>query len=163
MSKTTQPIPAGHENLIPHLVCDSCSDAIEFYKKAFGAEEIARIPAPDGRKIMHAELRIGKSILFLVDDFPEFCEGKSESPKTLKGTPVTIHRYVENCDAAMKRAQDAGAKVVMPAADMFWGDRYGVVIDPFGHKWSLATHIKDLTRDEMKAGMKEAFAHAAPR
>jgi uncharacterized glyoxalase superfamily protein PhnB len=152
MNNTTQPIPAGHENLIPHLVCDPCSEAIEFYKKAFGAEQIARIPAPDGRKIMHAELRIGKSILFLV-----------ESPKTLKGTPVTIHRYVENCDAAIKRAQDAGAKVVMPAADMFWGDRYGVVIDPFGHKWSLATHIKDLTPEEMKAGMKEAFAHAAPR
>ena len=158
MSKSTQPIPPGHENLIPHLVCDPCSEAIEFYKKAFGAEEIHRMPAPDGRRIMHAAIRIGNSFVFLVDDFPEFCGGKSSSPKALKGTPVTIHHYVENCDAAIKRAQDAGATVMMPAADMFWGDRYGVVTDPFGHKWSFATHIKDLTPDEMQAAMKEAFA-----
>lgn len=159
MSKTVQPIPAGHEGLIPHLVCDPCSEAIEFYKKAFGAEEIVRMPAPDGRRIIHAQLRIGKSFLFLVDDFPEFCGGKSGSPKALKGTPVSIHQYVANCDAAIKRAVDAGATVEMPAMDMFWGDRYGVVVDPFGHKWSLATHIKDLTPAEMQAGMKEAFAH----
>ena len=104
MSKSTQPIPPGHENLIPHLVCDPCSEAIEFYKKAFGAEEIHRMPAPDGRRIMHAAIRIGNSFVFLVDDFPEFCGGKSSSPKALKGTPVTIHHYVENCDAAIKRA-----------------------------------------------------------
>jgi PhnB protein len=158
MSKSTQPIPKGHENLIPHLVCDPCSEAIEFYKKAFGAEEVTRMPAPDGRRIMHAALRIGNSLVFLVDDFPEFCGGKASSPKALKGTPVTIHHYVENCDAAIKRAQDAGATVSMPAQDMFWGDRYGQVTDPYGHKWSLATHIKDLTPDEMRAGMKSAFA-----
>jgi uncharacterized glyoxalase superfamily protein PhnB len=162
MSKP-QPIPAGMEGLIPHLVCDPCSEAIAFYKKAFGAEEIARMPAPGGSKIMHAEIRIGKSMVFLVDDFPEFCEGKSESPKTLTGTPVTIHRYVDNCDAAIKRAQDAGAKVVMPAADMFWGDRYGVVVDPFGHKWSLATHVKDQTPEQTKAAMNEAFAQMPAR
>jgi len=158
MSKSAQPIPPGHENLIPHLVCDPCSEAIEFYKKAFGAEEIHRMPAPDGRKIMHAAIRIGQSFVFLVDDFPEFCEGKSQSPKALKGTPVTLHHYVANCDAAIKRAQDAGAAVVMPAQDMFWGDRYGVVIDPYGHKWSFATHIKDLTPDEMRGAMKDCFA-----
>jgi PhnB protein len=157
MSKSPQPIPPGHENLIPHLVCDRCSEAIEFYKKAFGAEEVGRVPAPDGR-IMHAALRIGNSFVFLVDDFPEFCGGKSESPKSLKGTPVTIHHYVENCDAAIKRAQDAGATVSMPAQDMFWGDRYGMVTDPFGHKWSFGTRIKDLTREEMRAAMKDAFA-----
>jgi PhnB protein len=156
MSKTTQPIPAGHENLIAHLVCDPCAAAIEFYKKAFGAEEVHRMPGPDGRKIMHAAIRIGKSFVFLVDDFPEFCGGKSQSPAALKGTPVTIHHYVENCDAAIKRAQDAGATVAMPAQDMFWGDRYGVVIDPFGHKWSFATHIKDVTPAEMQAAMKNA-------
>jgi PhnB protein len=159
MTKSVQPIPPGHENLIPHLVCDPCSEAIEFYKKAFGAEEVHRMPAPDGRKIMHAAIRIESSFVFLVDDFPEFCEGKSESPQSLKGTPVTIHHYVENCDAAIKRAVDAGAKVLMPAADMFWGDRYGVVTDPYGHKWSFATHIKDVTPDQMQVAMKEAFAH----
>jgi uncharacterized glyoxalase superfamily protein PhnB len=161
MSKSTQPIPPGHENLIPHLVCDPCSEAIEFYKKAFGAEEVQRAPAPDGRRIMHAAIRIGNSLVFLVDDFPEFCGGKSESPKALQGTPVTIHRYVKDCDAAIKRAQDAGATVLMPAEDMFWGDRYGVVTDPYGHKWSFATHIKDLTPDQMQAAMKEAFAQAS--
>jgi uncharacterized glyoxalase superfamily protein PhnB len=157
MSKSTQPIPPGHENLIPHLVCDGCSKAIEFYKQAFGAEEAHRMPAPDGR-LMHAAIRIGNSIVFLVDDFPEFCGGKSESPTGLKGTPVTLHHYVENCDAAIKRAVDAGATVTMPAADMFWGDRYGVVTDPFGHKWSFATHLKDLTPDQIQAAMRGASA-----
>ena len=158
MSKATQKIPSGLENLIPHLVCSPCSEAIEFYKKAFGAEEVSRAPAPDGRRIMHAQIRLGKSYVFLVDDFPEYCGGKSSTPKALSGTPVTIHHYVENCDAAIKRAQDAGATVTMPAADMFWGDRYGVITDPYGHKWSFATHQKDLTPDQMQAGMKEAFA-----
>lgn len=161
MSKTTQPIPPGQEHLIPHLVCDPCSEAIEFYKKAFGAEETMRMPAPDGRRIMHAAIRIGSSHVFLVDDFPEFCAGKSESPKSLKGTPVTLHHYVADCDAAIQRAQEAGAIVLMPAMDAFWGDRYGVVIDPYGHKWSFATHIKDMTPDQMQAAMKEAFSHGA--
>ena len=158
MSKPVQPIPPGHENLIPHLVCSPCTEAIEFYKKAFGAEEVVRMPAPDGKRIIHAAIRIGKSFVFLVDDFPEFCGGKASTPVALKGTPVSLHHYVENCDAAIKRAADAGAKVEMPAADMFWGDRFGVVIDPYGHKWSFATHQKDLTPAEMNAEMKSAFA-----
>ena len=116
------------------------------------------MPAPDGHRIMHAQIRIGKSYVFLVDDFPEFCGGKSSSATAVQGTPVTIHRYVENCDAAIKQAQDAGATVSMPAADMFWGSRYGVITDPLGHKWSLATHIKDVTPEQMQALMKEAFA-----
>jgi PhnB protein len=161
VSKSAQPIPPGHETLIPHLVCDPCSEAIEFYKKAFGAEEVNRVPAPDGRRIMHAALRIGKSYVFLVDDFPEFCGGTSQTPIALKGTPVSIHHYVADCDAAIKRAQEAGATVTMPHVDMFWGDRYGVVVDPYGHKWSFATHIKDLTPDEVRAGMNEAFARHA--
>jgi uncharacterized glyoxalase superfamily protein PhnB len=156
MSKSTQPIPPGHENLIPHLVCSPCTEAIEFYKKAFGAEEIHRLPAPDGRRIMHACLRIGRSFLFLVDDFPDFCGGKSST--ALKGTPVSLHHYIADCDAAIERAVNAGATVAMPPADMFWGDRYGVVIDPFGHKWSFATHLKDLSPVEMQAAMKEACA-----
>src|SRR5438270_10232796 len=111
LAMSKQPIPPGMENLIPHLVCDPCSEAIEFYKKAFGAEEVHRMPAPDGRRIMHAAIRIGNSFVFLVDDFPEFCGGKASSPKALKGTPVSIHHYVEYCDAAIKRALDAGATV----------------------------------------------------
>lgn len=158
MSKSTQPIPPGMENLIPHLVCSPCSEAIEFYKKAFDAEELHRTPTPDGQRIMHASIRIGGSVVFLNDDFPEYCGGKSQTPIGLGGTPVAIHHYVEDCDAAIQRAQEAGAKVQMPARDMFWGDRYGVVTDPYGHKWTFATHIADLTPEEMQAGMKAAFS-----
>ena len=153
-----RPIPEGYHSLTPYLVLSGAAEALEFYKKAFGAVEEGRVPAPDGKRIMHAALRVGKSYIFLVDDFPEFCGGKSATAISLKGTPVTIHHYVENCDAAIKRATDAGAKVEMPPADMFWGDRYGSVVDPFGHKWSFATHVKDLTPAEMEAGMKQAFS-----
>ena len=158
MSKATRSVPAGHESLIPHLVCDLCAEAMEFYKRAFDAEELDRVPAPDGRRIVHAAMRIGGGIVFLVDDFPEFSGGKASSPKALNGTPVTIHRYVEDCDAAIRRAADAGATVVMPPDDMFWGDRYGVVTDPFGHNWSFATHVRDLSPADIQAAMKEAFA-----
>ncbi len=154
----TTGIPTGHEGLIPHLVCDGCKDAIEFYKQAFGAEEVCAVPAPGGAKIMHAEVLIDGRPLFLVDDFPEFCEGKSESPKSLGGTPVTIHRFVADCDAAIDRAVKAGATVKMPPADMFWGDRYGVVTDPFGHNWSIATHKEDLTPEQISKNMEQAFA-----
>lgn len=158
MSKSAQPIPTGHEHMIPHLVCDP---AIEFYKKAFGAEETYRMPAPDGRRIMHAAIRIGNGYVFLADDFPEFRGGKGQSPTALKGTPVTMHRYVENCDAAVERALLAGAKALMPVGDAFWGDRYGAVVDPYGHHWAFATHIKDLTPAEIQEAMKEAFAQSA--
>ena len=158
MKPTTQPIPPGHENLIPHLVCTPCSEAIEFYKKAFGAEEVHRMPAPDERRVMHAAIRLGNSFVFLADDFPEFSGGKKSSPKDLKGTPVTLHQYVRDCDAAMQRAVDAGAKVVMPAMDMFWGDRYGVVTDPFGHNWSFATRQREMTPQEIRTAMNEAYA-----
>ncbi|MFZ5830217.1 MAG: VOC family protein [Planctomycetota bacterium] len=152
------PNPVGQEGLIPHLVCDPCADAIEFYKKAFGAEEICRMLAPGSNKVMHAAILVDGRPVFLADDFPEFCEGKSQSPQSLGGTPVSIHRYVEDCDAAVERAHKAGATVKMPAEDMFWGDRYGLVIDPFGHSWSFATHIRDLTPDEMAKAAEEAFA-----
>jgi uncharacterized glyoxalase superfamily protein PhnB len=161
MSHSVRPIPPGHENLIPHLVCSPCAEAIDFYRRAFGAEELHRISAPDGRRIMHAAIRIGTSLVFLVDDFPEHCGGKSESAQALNGTPVTLHHYVVDCDAAIQRAVSAGATVLMPAADMFWGDRYGAVRDPYGHKWSFATHLRDLAPAEMGAAMKEAFAQKA--
>jgi len=154
----TQPIPPGHENIIPHLVCSPCAAALDFYKKAFGAEEIHRMPSLDGKKVMHAAMRIGSSYVFLNDDFPEFCGGKSQTATALGGNSVSLHLYVQDCDAAIKRAMDAGATVVMPASDMFWGDRYGVITDPFGHKWAFATHIKDLTPEQMQAGMKESFS-----
>jgi uncharacterized glyoxalase superfamily protein PhnB len=154
----TKAIPAGREGLIPHLVCDRCAEAIEFYKKAFGAEEMFRMHAPGDTRIMHASILIDGRPVFLADDFPEYCGGKSQSPKALGGTPVTIHRNVEDCDAAIQRAEQAGATVQMPAEDMFWGDRYGVVIDPFGHSWSFATHLHDLTPEEIAKRAEAAFA-----
>jgi PhnB protein len=154
----TKAIPAGREGLIPHLKVDRCAEAIEFYKKAFGAEELARMPAPDGKRIMHAAILIGGQTVFLADDFPEYCGGKASSPTALGGTPVTIHRYVEDCDAVIQRAAQAGATVLMPAQDVFWGDRYGVVTDPFGHTWSMATHLRDLSPEEMAQAAQAAFA-----
>lgn len=152
----TQPIPEGHEGLIPHLVCDPCAEAIEFYKKAFGAEEATRMPGPDGERIMHAAILIDGRQLFLNDDFPEMSpDGKPSSPQALGGTPVTIHRYVEDVDAVAARAIEAGATVVMPVQDCFWGDRYGILKDPFGHNWAVATHISDPTPEEMAAAMQE--------
>jgi len=154
----TKPIPDGQEGLIPHLVCTPCADAIEFYRKAFGAEEVRRMPAPDGKRLMHAAIRIDGRFVFLADDFPEYCGGKEQSPAALGGTAVTLHRYVTDCDAAIERARRAGASVVMPASDMFWGDRYGVVKDPFGHSWAFATHVKDVSMEEMAKGAQAAFA-----
>lgn len=128
--------------LVPHLVVSDAVAAIEFYKKAFGAEEILRVPAEDGKRLLHAQLRIGTSMLYLCDDFPEFCGGKARTPGALGGTPVTIHQHVSDCDAAIDRAAAAGATVTMPAMDAFWGDRYGQVQDPFGHQWSFSTPLK---------------------
>lgn len=128
--------------LVPHLVVKGAAEAIEFYKKAFDAEEIVRMPAEDGKRLMHAQVKIGGSTMYLCDDFPEYCGGKSHTPEALGGTPTTLHRYVQDCDAAIKQAADAGATVIMPAQDMFWGDRYGQVKDPFGHTWSFATPLK---------------------
>jgi len=155
------PIPEGCEGIIPHLIVKGGTQAIEFYKKAFGAEEVMRIPSPDGR-VMHAELRIGSSLVYLADDFPEMCGGKSRNPKSLGGTPGTVHRYVTDCDSVVKRAVEAGATVSMPVQDMFWGDRYGVVEDPFGHSWSFATHKRDLTPEQISKAMAEAFSQAPP-
>jgi len=133
----------------PHLVCNGAADAITFYKQAFGAVELGRLPGPQG-KLMHAMLRIGDSAVMLVDEFPDY---GSFGPKSLKGSPVTIHLYVEDVDATVKRAVAAGAKITMPVDDMFWGDRYGKIEDPFGHHWSVATHIRDVSPEEMQAAM----------
>ncbi|NYE58865.1 putative glyoxalase superfamily protein PhnB [Duganella sp. 1224] len=137
--------------VIPHLVCEGAADAIEFYKKAFNAVEQMRMPGENGR-LMHAAISIGASTIMLADDFPEY---GGFGPKALKGSPVTLHLIVPDIDQAFQQAVDAGATVRMPPADMFWGDRYGQVIDPFGHHWSLATHIKDMTPAEMMEAMKQ--------
>lgn len=144
-------IPDGMHTLTPHIVCEGASDAIAFYRKAFNAEELTRLPAPGG-KVMHAAIRIGDSVVMLMDDFPEW---GSLGPKALKGSPVTLHLYVQDVDAAIKQAVAAGAQVTMPAADMFWGDRYGQVVDPFGHRWSIATHKEDLTPEEIQRNMAQ--------
>ena len=149
-----KPIPDGMHTVTPHLICAGASEAIEFYKKAFGATENGRLAMPNG-KIMHASIRIGDSTLFLVDEMPE--RGALD-PKALKGSPVTIHLYVEDVDAFAARAVAAGAKMTMPVADMFWGDRYGQLIDPFGHRWSVATHLRDMSPEEVRQGFQKACA-----
>ena len=151
---SAKPIPEGMHSVTPHLVCAGAAQAIEFYKQAFGATELARLPGPQGR-IMHAAVRIGDSTVMLADEMPEW---GSLGPKSLKGSPVTIHLYVPDADAFVARAAKAGAKVTMPVAEQFWGDRYGKVEDPFGHHWSVATHVRDVTGDEMKQAMQKMAA-----
>ena len=147
--QSVKPIPDGMHTLTPHLVCAGAADAIEFYKKAFNAVEGYRLPGPDG-KLMHGSVVIGDSMLMLVDENPAW---GALGPKSLKGSPVTIHLYVQDVDAAVAQAVAAGATVTMPVADMFWGDRYGVLQDPFGHNWSVATHQRDLSPQEIQEAM----------
>lgn len=146
-----KPIPNDMHSVTPHLVCAGAADAIEFYKKAFNATELGRLAGSQG-KLMHAMIRIGNSPVMLVDEFPEW---GSFGPKSLKGSPVTIHLYVEDVDSVVARAVAAGAKVTMPVADMFWGDRYGKLEDPFGHQWSVATHLRDVSEEEMQQAMQK--------
>jgi len=148
------PIPEGYHTVTPYLIVKGAARAIEFYEKAFGAKEVLRMPGPGGKGIMHAEIKIGSSRLMLNDEIPAM---GCKSVETFGGSPVSFYVYIENVDAAWKRAVDAGATVMMPLADMFWGDRVGVVVDPFGHKWTLAQHVSDPTPEEMKKG-QEAFA-----
>ena len=138
--------------LSPHLVVDDAAAAIDFYVKAFGAVEIGRVPRPDG-KLVHAAVRINGFLVMLNDDFPEMSDGKSMTPTSLGGSPVTIHLTVADVDAKFQRALDAGATVVGPLEDMFWGDRYGVVADPFGHHWSLGQPMREVDYDEIQAAM----------
>ena len=148
------PIPDHMQGLIPHLVCGDAAAAIDFYSRAFGAVERSRLIGPDG-KLWNAQLHIGSAALMVVDEAPDW---GSFGPKSLKGTPVTVHRFVADVDAALAQAVAAGATLVMPAADMFWGDRYGLLEDPFGHRWSLATHQHDLTPAQIAAAMTLAVA-----
>jgi len=149
-----QPVPDGMHTVTPHLVCAGAADAIEFYKKAFNAKEMARMPGPQG-KLIHACLRIGDSPVMLVDEFPEW---GALGPKSRGGSSVTIHLQVQDVDAVLAQAVAAGAKITMPVADMFWGDRYGKVEDPFGHSWSVATHLRDVSPEEMQQAAQEMCA-----
>ena len=150
MTPTVNPIPHGMHTITPHLVCNGAAAAIEFYKEAFGAVEVARLAGPDGR-LMHGMVRIGDSALMLVDEFPEM---HALGPKALGGSPVTIHLSVTDVDASYKRATAAGASARMPVTDMFWGARYGMVQDPFGHLWSIATQVRNLSMAQITEAMK---------
>jgi PhnB protein len=153
MSKAqVKPIPEGMHSVTPHLVCAGAAEAIDFYKKAFNAVELGRMDGPQG-KLLHGAIRIGDSMVMLADEFPDW---GSLGPKSLKGSPVTIHLYVEDVDAFTARAVAAGAKVTMPIQDMFWGDRYGKLEDPFGHQWSVSTHVRDVSPEEMKQAAQKA-------
>lgn len=148
-----QPVPEGFGTLTPTLCCRGVGDAIEFYKKAFGAEEVLVLRMPDGEKVMHAELKIGDSMLMLTDEWPEM----AQSPQQLNGTSVCLSLYFADCDAAWKKAVAAGATSLMEPSDMFWGDRFSKVRDPFGHEWAIATHIEDVSPQECDARARKAF------
>lgn len=143
--------------LIPCIVVSNAAAAIDFYKAAFGAVELARHPAPKGDKLMHASLSINGGILMMSDDFSSAMGGKPQTPEALDGSPVTFHLQVEDADAVWARAIAAGATVTMPLANQFWGDRYGQLHDPFGHKWSIGQHISTPTQAEIEEGAKAAF------
>lgn len=154
MPNKVKAIPEDMHTVTPHLICGGAADAIEFYKKAFGAVENSRLPGEDG-KLMHSQITIGDSPVMLTDESPQH---GMFGPKSLKGTPVTIHLYVANADAFVTRAVKPGAKITMPLADMFWGDRYGKIEDPFGHHWSVATHIRDIPPGEWKQAMQKSMS-----
>jgi PhnB protein len=149
-----KPIPEGYHTVTPYLAVDGAAEAIEYYKKAFGAKERVRMEAPGG-KIGHAELEIGDSLVMLSDPFPQ---SSTRPPKELGGTSASVFMYVEDVDAVVKQAVDAGATITMETADQFWGDRFGSVQDPFGHLWSIATHVEDVPPEEMAERAKAAMA-----
>jgi PhnB protein len=153
----TKPIPEGYHSVSPYLAVDDAPKAIEFYTQAFGAEEQVRMHGPDG-KIGHAELQVGDSKVMLSDPFPQ---ASTKPPKELGGTSASVFMYVEDVDAVVKRAVDLGATVTMEVADQFWGDRFGSITDPFGHSWAIATHVEDLTPEEIEERGKAAMAGMA--
>jgi PhnB protein len=158
MTAAANPIPDGFHTVTASLIVRNAADAIEFYKKALGATEIMRMAGPDG-KIGHAELKIGDSIIFLSDEFPDMGCGKS--PQTVGAYTGAIYLYVPDVDAAFEKAVNAGAKATMPVTDMFWGDRHGQVVDPFGHAWSISTHTQDYTPEQIEEGAKAWQAQMA--
>lgn len=160
MPQAVKPVPDGYHTITPYLYVRGGAKAMEFYSKAFGAEELFRMPAPDGKSIGHAEMKIGDSIFMLADECPEM---SVRSPQTLGGCGASFLLYVKDVDAAFQRALDAGATVSKPLQDMFWGDRMGQVADPFGHHWSLATHIEDVSPEEVARRGEEAMKQMADK
>jgi PhnB protein len=154
MPNKVDPIPRGYHTATPYLTVNDCARAIDFYKNAFGAQEVMRMDGPPG-KIGHAELKIGDSFLMLSDEMPG---GGNRSPKSLGGTTASVFLYVTDVDSAYKKAVDAGATSDMPPADMFWGDRFGKLTDPFGHTWAMATHKEDVAPEEMRKRMQQEMA-----
>jgi len=159
MTRSNNPIPKGFHTITPTLVVHNAAQAIDFYKKALGAKERMRFASPDG-KISHAELQIGDSVVFLSDEMPNM---GSKSPHSAGTNTGGLYLYVEDVDKSFKQAVDAGGKVTMPVADMFWGDRFGSFTDPFGHSWSLSTHVQDLTEEEVEEGAKKFYAQMAQK
>jgi PhnB protein len=153
----TKPIPEGYNTVTPYLAVDDAAQAIEYYKRAFGAKERMRMETPDG-KIGHAEVEIGDSLVMLSDPFPH---ATTRPPKELGGTSGSVFMYVEDVDAVVKKAVDEGATITMDVADQFWGDRFGSIQDPFGHSWSIATHVEDVPPEEMAERAKQAMAEMA--
>ncbi len=149
-----KPIPQGYHSVTPYLTVNDATKALDFYKRAFGAHEIMRMDAPNG-KIGHAEIKIGDSIIMIADEMPG---SGNKAPQTLGGSSAGLFLYVEDADAVFQKAVQAGSQVVAPLADMFWGDRFGTVKDPFGHSWSVATHKEDVAPAEMSKRMKEAMS-----
>jgi PhnB protein len=148
------PIPEGFPRVTPYLICDGAAKAIEFYTSVLGATERMRMPAPDGR-IGHAEIQIGDSVIMLADEYPEM---GARSPRSLGGTPISLMVYVEDVDKVVARAVEAGAKELRPVENRFYVDRSGEIEDPFGHRWSVASHVEDVSEEEMGRRMKEASA-----
>jgi PhnB protein len=154
MAGNVKPIPDGYHRVTPYLIVEGAANAIDYYKAVFGAVEIMRMPGPDG-KIGHAEIRIGDSIVMLADGNPQMGH---KSPRVLGGSPVSLLLYVEDVDRTVDRAVAAGAKLVRPVADQFYGDRTGGLVDPFGHEWYVATHVEDVSPEEMRKRMEEKVA-----
>jgi PhnB protein len=159
MAKSTNPVPQGFHSVTPHLILDDCNKAIEFYARAFGAERVLVMPGPDG-KVVHGEINLGDSKIMMSDEMPPMpgMPGVYKSPKTAGLSTAGIFLYVPDVDASFDRATKAGCTVRMPPSDMFWGDRFGQLIDPFGVTWSLATHVEDLSREEIGKRQKEFYA-----
>ena len=157
MSSQVKRVPEGYHTITPGLIVNGAQKAIEFYKEAFGAEIIGVHTTPDGSKVAHGEIKIGDSRVFINDEYPEM---NARGPQSLGGSPVSLSLYVEDADAVFNRAVAAGATVTMPLADQFWGDRWGMITDPFGHHWSVATHIKDLTEEELNKASAEYFSQS---
>ena len=155
-----QPIPTGCDRVIPYLVVKGAAEAIKYYEKAFGAKEVMRMPGPDGKTIGHAEIKIGPSLFYLSDECPTM---NAYSPLHLKGSSVTLTLYVADVDKAFSQAVAAGAKPVMPPTNMFWGDRFAKMTDPFGHEWALLTHVEDMSPEEMARRGQEEMKKMQPQ